>query len=164
MSLVNSTSIRTMFNMSVTGKQIDKFDKLENIRSIRNLNNKELNESKKIFQAMSNYKGRNTEKLQRIATHKNSKTSTSNGYSAINIGAKIQLTNMLIKGKANETESSEGRALSGIAGTLATLGQNDPDVAQEIHDSLNEILTLVNDGDIPKALEMSRDLSAKHEL
>lgn len=68
MTLINSTTIRTKFNMKVTSAQIDKFDRLSDIKRARNLLPKEAKEYENIFEAMSAYKGNNKQKLQRIET------------------------------------------------------------------------------------------------
>lgn len=67
MAILSSTNIRAMFNMNVTSKQIDKFEWLDKVKSIRNLSATELSQHESIFRAMSNYKGHNAEKLERIA-------------------------------------------------------------------------------------------------
>lgn len=68
MTLINSTAIRTKFNMKVASAQIDKFDRLSDIKRARHLLPKEAKEYENIFEAMSAYKGNNKQKLQRIET------------------------------------------------------------------------------------------------
>lgn len=157
MPIVNSISIRTALNMSVTNEQINKFKQLQMIKKVRTLSPKESKEHDKIQIMMSNYRGQKLEKLERIKSLVDVKTPKL-PFDDIPIEFRIQLVNMTIKSKANQVKGSDTRLLCSNVGQLATLGQNELEMSQDVYSFLNEILSLINNGKMTQAINTSSEL------